>query len=226
MKKIILYILTITLLASCWSNNEDNIDNNSDNVSSTSEMNIQEDKKESEVVNKVVPKQILTRNDEKDILSDIEDKINKEKEEKEQETKLKENEIKNVVSSYFSAINSDNDIIKYLDVNSVLKIKKNTKLVFDSLTNKEKQDFITELQDYWYDEKTFNPDNSTQFNKYINFIVKWWFKSSWSIDKIEYNFFKFEEDYNLTNITVNYNEWITKKIDIILSKSNKINISN
>ena len=234
MKKIFLLVLTIMLLSSCWSDdiNDETSDVNVEkcwigaDTSKCLDSDNGEDISNLDSTPSIKPK-IINRVEKKDdILSWIEDELNKEKEDEEKETILQENAIKNIVSAYFSAINSDKDIIKYLDINAILKIKKNTSIVYNSLNSSEKADFFKELQDYWYNEKSFDPSNWKHINKYINFIVKSWFKKLWNIWEVEYNFFRLEEDFNIANVTLNYDWNKEKKINIVLTKANKINISN
>lgn len=169
----------------------------------------------------------ISKSDERNLLEWIEAEINKEKEELDIINKEKQEKAKEVINKYIADINEDKDIIKYIDINSILKIKKNTNIVFKNLTQVEKVSFIKELKEYWYKDDTFDPNNTEQLYKYINFIVKAWLRKDWVISKIEYNYFNFDnESYIISNVTFNYVDGKKITLKLYLTNWYKLNISN
>lgn len=163
-----------------------------------------------------------------DVLSSIEKNINKENEEKTIQEKENEEKVKQLISNYISDINKDENILKYINPNSILKIKNNTKIVHESFNSEEKANFINELKEYWFLQDTFDPNNNSDINNYINFIIKAWAKTNWIITNFEFKKIRHTDDFVIVDIVLHYDNStdITKDLRIYVDNSNKINISN
>lgn len=225
-KKYII-ISIITILTLCFSAY---FFSNKKNDSTKSEKNItqeklDETKKEENIVKKDSRKDLVVKDS--NVLSQIETELNKEKEIKSKELIDAENKIRDVVENYMLDINNDLNIVKYLNFDSVRTIKKNTGIVYNKLTDSEKLDFISELNSYWYPNDSFDPDNSSDINDYINFIIKSWIKQNWKIKEYEHVRFDINtanEEYS-TDINIKYNNWTEKDIKLFFDSKYKINIS-
>jgi len=168
-------------------------------------------------------------------LAQIEAEIQEENKKIEQEKKEKIEKVKNTIRDYFSRVNSDKDIIDLVDEKSIDKIRTNTREIYKLFTDEEKKKFIKELRDYGFLKETFNPDNNDDLYKYINFVIKAWYRNLWNnqpIKKVEFSNFteivdkETWETIYFMQVTLTFKDNNVKKVKLFLNKDFKIIIAN
>lgn len=126
-------------------------------------------------------------------LSEISKTVQENAEKKLAEENAKTEEYSVVINNYMASINRDEDILHFISEESLKKIQEMTKKRYQGFSEEDRASFISDLNDIWYDIKSFNPDSETEVNNYINFILKWGIKSDGKAEEIENLSGKYDE---------------------------------
>lgn len=122
----------------------------------------------------------------KNLLWEISSKAEEEFKANELEKQKHLDEYSVTIEKYAQSINKNESILPYISDESQKKIKERTWKIYNGFKDSEKESFRKDLAEVWFDMwKDFNIMNDADFNRYLDFMVKYPVKSKWKIIEVK-----------------------------------------
>lgn len=122
----------------------------------------------------------------KNILWEISNKAEEEFKANELEKQKHLDDYSKTIEKYAQSINKNESVLPYISEESKKKIRERTGKIYNWFKESEKEAFRKDLAEVWFDMwKDFNITSDDDFNRYLDFMIKYPVKSKWKIIEVK-----------------------------------------